>query len=90
MEQSNRQEREMLVLIRLATKASAEVRDRDNKLYVILIPNLMINGRTNRRIGIKEAYCKLVQLQLKYEISAVEAIIYRTHRRNVYLGTRGN
>ena len=29
MEQSNRQEREMLVLIRLATKASAEVRDRD-------------------------------------------------------------
>jgi hypothetical protein len=36
---------EMLVRIRLATKASAEVRGRDNKLYTILIPNLMIDGR---------------------------------------------
>jgi len=36
-----------------------------------------------RRIGTKEAYCKLVRLQLKYEIRAVGAVTYRTHRRDV-------
>lgn len=43
----------------------------------------MINGRTDRQVGTKGTYYKLVQLQLNYEISAVEAIIYRWHKRNV-------
>lgn len=67
----------MLVRLRLATKASAEVRVEINKLYIILIPSLMINGRTVRQIGTKEAYYILVQLQLKYEIGAARAVTCR-------------
>lgn len=68
----------------MATKASAAatysvragLRGRDNP-YVILISESHDKWSNGQAIGIKEAYYKLVQLQLKYEIRAVGAITYR-------------
>lgn len=50
----------------------------------------MINGRTDRRVGIKGTYCKLVQLQLNYEVRAARAITCRLHKRNVCVPALGH
>ncbi len=43
----------------------------------------MIDGRRGEAIGTKEAYHKLVRLQLKYEISAARAVTCRCAQNGI-------